>query len=154
MDERTKMGRYDRLLSQLTELLQKSSDPTAQMATVAAVLYQKMDHYFWCGFYRIVAGELVVGPYQGPVACQVLKKNIGVCWAGINEAKTIVVPDVHAFPGHIACDSRSKSEIVVPIKNMSGEVIGVLDVDSDELNAFDRVDAEYLEKIVTLITIP
>ncbi len=121
------------------------------MATVSAVLYHKMDHFFWCGFYRIVDGELVVGPYQGPVACQVLKKNTGVCWAGVNEKKTIVVPDVNKFPGHIACDSRSKSEIVVPLKNNAGKIIGILDVDSNELNSFDDVDAKYLEIIVALL---
>ena len=98
-----------------------------------------------------VNGELIVGAYQGPVACQILAKNKGVCWAGIKQGKTIVVPDVHLFPDHIACDSRSKSEIVVPFKDKTGKITAVLDVDSSELNSFDEVDAEFLEKIVALI---
>ncbi len=151
MDTDKKTGRYSRIVSQLDELLKKSDDITAQMATISAVLHHKMDYFFWCGFYRMVEHELIVGPYQGPVACQVLQKNTGVCWAGIRRNETIVVPDVHLFPGHIACDSRSKSEIVVPVRNSKGEVIAVLDVDSKELNSFDDTDAHFLEKIVGLI---
>lgn len=151
MEKTGKAGRYKRLYVQLEELLKKTSDETARMATISALLYHKMETFFWCGFYRLVDGELIVGPYQGPVACQVLKKNTGVCWAGVNKAETIVVPDVHKFPGHIACDSRSKSEIVVPIKNKNNKIIAVLDVDSDEFNSFDAVDAKYLEMITALI---
>jgi L-methionine (R)-S-oxide reductase len=151
MDKQKKADRYQRLYLQIEELLQKCDDETARMATLSAVLYHKMEYFFWCGFYRIINGELIVGPYQGPVACQVLKKNTGVCWAGLNEAKTIVVPDVHNFPGHIACDSRSQSEIVVPVKNGKGKITAVLDVDSSELNSFDETDAVYLEKIVALL---
>ena len=151
MEKQKKVNRYERLLIQLKELLIKSDDETARMATISAVLYHKMDYFFWCGFYRIVNGDLVVGAYQGPVACQVLTKNKGVCWAGINQGKTIIVHDVHQFPDHIACDSRSKSEIVVPYKDKTGKITAVLDVDSSELNSFDEVDAEYLEKIVALI---
>jgi len=146
-----KTSRYERLLEQIGELLQKSNDATAHMATVSAVLYHKMDVFFWCGFYRVEPEHLVVICYQGPVACQLLPKNKGVCWAAVNQNKTIVVPDVHAFAGHIACDSRSQSEIVVPVRNRKGEVVAVLDVDSDKLNTFDEVDAVFLEKIVNLI---
>lgn len=121
------------------------------MSTVVAVLHHKMEYFFWTGFYMLVDGELIVGPYQGPVACILLKKNTGVCWAGVNQAETIVVPDVHEFPGHIACDSRSRSEIVVPLFGYRGEVIGVLDVDSKDLASFDETDALWLEKIVALI---
>jgi GAF domain-containing protein len=121
------------------------------MATISAVLYHKMDYFFWCGFYRIVDGELIAGPYQGPVACQVLAKNTGVCWTGVLENKTIVVPDVHKFPCHIACDARSKSEIVVPYRDKQGNVKGVLDIDSSDFNSFDEVDAEYLEKIISML---
>ena len=96
-------------------------------------------------------GDLIVGPYQGPVACIHLEKNTGVCWAGINRAETIVVPDVEKFPGHIACDSRSKSELVVPLKKPDGKIIGVLDVDSSSLDSFDEVDAEWVEKILALL---
>jgi GAF domain-containing protein len=94
---------------------------------------------------------LTVRTYQGPVACQVLKNEMGVCWSGIKKQEPVVVPDVHEFPGHIACDPRSKSEIVVPIRNKAGEVFGVLDVDSKSLDAFDEVDAHWLQKIVDLI---
>src|SRR5271157_1936664 len=98
MDKQKKINRYKRLYSQIEDLLKKSNDETAHMATVSAVLYNKMEYFFWCGFYRIVNGYLIVGAYQGPVACQVLAKNKGVCWAGINQGKTIIVPDVHQFP--------------------------------------------------------
>lgn len=121
------------------------------MSTIAAVLHQKMDYFFWTGFYLLDKGELIVGPYQGSLACIKLKKDTGVCWAGINRGETVIVPDVHAFPGHIACDSRSKSEIVIPLRDASGKIIGVLDVDSKELNSFDEVDGEWLERIVSLI---
>ena len=126
-------------------------NPIAAMATIAAVLHNKFDHFFWTGFYLLQDGELIVGPYQGSVACIKLKKNTGVCWAGINNKETVLVPDVHQFPGHIACDSRSQSEIVLPVRNKKGEIIGVMDVDSKELNSFDEADREGLEKIITLI---
>lgn len=151
MEKQKKEGRYKRLYVQLSELLTQSPEPIARMATIAAVFHHKMEYFFWCGFYRLVDGELTVGPYQGPVACQVLKKDTGVCWAGINAGKSIIVPDVEKFPDHIACDSRSRSEIVVPLRNRSGEVYGVLDVDSTSLNAFDEVDQEWLEKTVGLL---
>ena len=146
-----KHGRYDRIFKQLSDLLKATDNAISRMATVAAVLHHKMDGFFWTGFYLLKDGELFVGPYQGPVACQELEINKGVCWAGINENKTIIVPDVEQFPGHIACDSRSRSEIVIPVRNTQGEVIGVLDVDSKDLNQFDEKDAEGLERIVALI---
>jgi GAF domain-containing protein len=121
------------------------------MATVAAVLHHKLDGVFWTGFYLLSDGNLLVGPYQGPVACQVLAKDIGVCWTGVNRGKTIVVPDVEQFPGHIACDSRSRSEIVVPVRDKNGQIIAVLDLDSKHLDQFDENDAAGLEKIVSLI---
>jgi GAF domain-containing protein len=110
-----------------------------------------MESFFWTGFYCLKNGELIVKTYQGPVACQVLEKDTGVCWAGINQEKSIIVPDIHFFPGHITCDSRSQSEIVVPLKDTKNHIIGVLDVDSSTLNAFDQIDADYLEKVVSLI---
>jgi len=151
MEKIKKQGRYQRIFDQLNTLLKKSNDFHARMATVIAVLHHKMDYFFWTGFYLLNEGDLIVRSYQGPVACQVLEKNKGVCWAGINQKKTIVVEDVHKFPGHIACDSRSNSEIVVPLRNSSGDIIGVLDVDSREKGSFDEIDAEWLEKIVSLI---
>ena len=123
------------------------------MATINAVLHHKMDTFFWIGFYLLQDGKLQVGPYQGALACINLAKDTGVCWAALNQGKTMVVPDVHNFPGHIACDSRSQSEVVVPVRNKQGELVAVLDVDSDKLNSFDEVDAEWLEKIMELVYI-
>jgi GAF domain-containing protein len=151
MESQKKKDRYLRMYNQLKDLLVKSDDIDARMATIVAVLHHKMETFFWTGFYCLKDGELIVKTYQGPVACQVLEKNTGVCWAGINQGKTIIVPDVHRFPGHIACDSRSKSEIVVPLRDNNSRIIAVLDVDSTSLNAFDETDEENLEKIVDLI---
>jgi GAF domain-containing protein len=150
MGNAKKAGRYSRILEQLEELLQDRPNLTARMSTIVAVLHHKMDYFFWTGFYLLDNGELIVGPYQGSLACIKLKKDTGVCWAGINQAETVVVPDVHHFPGHIACDSRSNSEIVVPLRDFEGKILGVLDVDSKEFNSFDEVDAEWLEKILKL----
>jgi L-methionine (R)-S-oxide reductase len=146
-----KAGRYERIIIQLEELLSKPGDIHSRMATISSVLHHKMDGFFWTGFYFLNNGELIVRSYQGPVACQLLKKDTGVCWAGINQKKTIVVANVHEFPDHIACDSRSQSEIAVPVHNKIGEIVGVLDVDSKELNTFDETDQHYLEKIVAMI---
>jgi L-methionine (R)-S-oxide reductase len=146
-----KDSRYQRLFHQIEALMQKTSNPEARMATIVAVLHHKMTYFFWTGFYMLQNGELIVRTYQGPLACQVLQKNTGVCWAAIDEKKTIVVPDVHLFPGHIACDSRSLSEIVIPVKDQSGAISGVLDIDSKFLNSFDESDAKWLEQIVGLI---
>lgn len=146
-----KKARYSRLFIQLQELMNKSRDSYSRMATIVAVLHNKMEYFYWTGFYMLSEGELIVRTYQGPLACQVLKQHTGVCWAGIDRKEVIVVPDVHKFPGHIACDSASRSEIVIPIKNNNGKIIGVLDVDSRELNSFDAVDADWLGKIADLI---
>ena len=151
MEPDKKKGRYLRIHQQLEELLKKTADRDARMATIVAVLHHKMNYFFWTGFYLLTNGELIVKTYQGPLACQVLEKDKGVCWAGINQEKTIVVPDVHRFAGHIACDSRSRSEIVVPVKDKQGKIIGVLDIDSTSLNSFDEIDARNLEKIVALL---
>jgi L-methionine (R)-S-oxide reductase len=143
-----KSSRYTRLEKQISDLFQKNRDTDARMATINAVLYHKMDGFFWVGFYLLKEGHLIVGPYQGPLACLELEKDKGVCWAGINQNQTIVVQDVHQFPGHIACDSRSKSEIVIPLRNPDNKVIGVLDIDSSLLANFDNTDAFHLENIV------
>jgi len=153
MEKDSKSGRYERIYLQLETLLNKCNDTTAQMATISAVLYHKLQYFFWCGFYKVEAENLVVVTYQGPLACQLLPKNQGVCWASVHKNKTIIVPDVHAFPGHIACDARSKSEIVVPVHNKLGTPVAVLDIDSKEINSFDKTDAFYLEKIIKLIHI-
>src|SRR6056297_3031966 len=130
MNDTKKQNRYKRIYSQLTEILPKTTDKLARMSTTVALLHNKMDHYFWTGCYLLKDDKLVVGPYQGPVACQELEKDTGVCWAGINKEETVIVPDVHKFPGHIACDSRSQSEIVIPLKDDKENTIGVLDIDS------------------------
>jgi len=124
------------------------------MATINAVLYHKMDYFFWCGFYLIQEDKLQVGPYQGALACIDLPAGSGVCQAALSRKETLIVPDVDAFPGHIACDSRSKSEIVVPLYDTTGKICGVLDVDSRIPDSFDEVDAAALEKIVNLVFLP
>lgn len=146
-----KSSRYIRLEKQITDLFMKNKDMDSRMATINAILYHKMDGFFWVGFYLLKEGRLMVGPYQGPLACLELEKDKGVCWAGINQEQTIVVQDVHRFPGHIACDSRSKSEIVIPVKNADNKIIGVLDIDSNLLANFDDTDAVHLESIVNLL---
>lgn len=146
-----KEGRYSRIYQQLKDLLKKSKDPVAMMATISAVLFHKFDHYFWCGFYLIKDGDLVVGPYQGPVACQILKKDTGVCWASVHAGQGLIVGDVNLFPGHIACDSRAKSEITVVVRDSNGNVFGILDIDSAQVEAFDDIDMIGLQRIVTLL---
>ena len=140
-------ARYERIADQLTGLFTATEDPSARMATAAALLHHKMDHFFWTGFYRLVGRDLIVGPYQGPVACQVLSRDKGVCWACVREKKSILVPRVEEFPGHIACDSRSRSEIAVPVFASDGSLAAVLDVDSKTYDAFSSSDASGLEKI-------
>lgn len=152
MDKDRKLSRYGRVHAQLAELLVKTPDIQARMATVAALLYHKFDYFFWCGFYRLVAGDLVVGPYQGPLACQVLARDRGVCWEAVRRGASVIVPDVHKFPGHIACDSRSLSEVVVPVRDHRGTIVAVLDADSDRLAQFDGTDAAELERIVALLS--
>ena len=150
MERSRKIKRYKRVLIQIEELIQKATDPLARMSTIIAILHHKFDYFFWTGFYRLIDGELTVSCYQGSVACLVLEKHTGVCWTAIDEKKIQIVPDVHKFPGHIACDSRSASEIVIPIwKN--NKIVAVLDVDSKELDSFNEIDAEFLEKIVGMV---
>lgn len=151
MEDSKKKGRYQRIQKQLEELLPRTGDPLARMASICAVLHHKMDHYFWTGFYLHKAGKLIVGPYQGPVACQELEKDRGVCWAAVNGAAPVLVPDVQAFPGHIACDSRSRSEITLPVFDQNGELVAVFDVDSDRPDSFSDVDRLALEEILKLI---
>lgn len=146
----TKEERYAALLPQLKGLLSGETDEVANLANVAAALKETFG-FFWVGFYRVVGDELVLGPFQGPVACTRIRKGRGVCGTAWQEARTLVVPDVDAFPGHIACSSLSRSEIVVPLLDGAGEVWGVLDIDSSELNTFDDVDARFLEEACRLL---
>lgn len=151
MNESSKSGRYERVIEQGSKLIAATSNPISRMATISALLHHKMRGFFWTGFYLLDENQLVVGPYQGPVACLHLKKNSGVCWTGINSGLSVVVPDVNNFPGHISCSSLTKSEIVVPIRNTNNEVVAVLDIDSRDLCNFDETDRIYLEKLVELI---
>jgi len=144
----TKEEKYQSLLPQIQELTKNEPDVTANLANIAAALKQTFG-FFWVGFYIVKENELVLGPFQGPIACTRISFGKGVCGTAWKERQTIIVPDVEQFPGHIACSSESKSEIVVPLFE-NGEVVGVLDIDSDRLNEFDEVDAEYLGKIVFL----
>lgn len=144
-----KEEQYINLLPQIKGLLDGETDLIANLANVAAALKEQFN-FFWVGFYLVKEDELVLGPFQGPVACTRIKKGRGVCGSSWDQAKTLIVPDVEKFPGHIACSSLSKSEIVVPMRNRSG-IVGVLDVDSDAINSFDEIDQVYLEKIIELI---
>jgi L-methionine (R)-S-oxide reductase len=144
-----KQEQYQSLIPQIEALLYGEIDLVANLANVAAALKEQFK-WFWVGFYLVKNNELVLGPFQGPVACTRIAKGKGVCGAAWEQAKTLIVPDVDAFPGHIACSSASRSEIVIPIFK-DGGIVGVLDVDSEELDQFDETDAKYLEQIIKLL---
>lgn len=143
-----KSGRYEELLPQVKALCSETNT-TARLANVAAALRMTFG-FFWVGFYLVEGDELILAPFQGDIACTRIAYGRGVCGTAWAEGRTLVVPDVEQFPGHIACSSQSKSEIVVPIRS-GGQILGVLDIDSDELNAFDEVDARYLEELVSYL---
>ena len=147
-----KIEKYRLLTKQISALIEGETDRVAVMANVCAAIHETMG-FFWTGFYRVKDGELVLGPFQGPVACMHIKFGRGVCGTAWKQRETIVVPDVEQFPGHIACSSLSRSEIVVPLFSNDGEVQAVLDIDSKELATFDDVDRQYLEGICQLITV-
>lgn len=144
-----KAAQYTSLLPQIKALITGEPDETANLANIAAALKEQFN-WLWVGFYLVKQDELVLGPFQGPIACTRIRKGKGVCGAAWANATTLIVPDVEAFPGHIACSSLSRSEIVVPVMR-NGEVVGVLDVDSKELNEFDETDQQFLEEIVSWI---
>ena len=144
-----KAEQYQSLIPQIKGLLEGENDLVANMANVVAALKEQFG-WFWVGFYMVKGNELVLAPFQGPVACTRIKKGRGVCGSSWAEAKTLIVPDVEKFPGHIACSSLSKSEIVVPVIR-NNKVVAVLDVDSSEYDQFDITDQRYLEEIVSLI---
>jgi GAF domain-containing protein len=146
-----KAARYAALAQEIAAVLAGEANAVARMATVAAMLAQAFDHYFWTGFYLVdpkKTDELVVGPYQGTLGCLRIAFGRGVCGTAAAQRRTLIVPDVEAFPGHIACDSRSRSEIVTPVFDAGGKLIGVFDVDSTEPAAFDEIDAAGLETIL------
>lgn len=145
----TKTEQYESLLPQIRGLIEGETDLVANLANVAAALKEQFG-WLWVGFYLVKNDELVLGPFQGPVACTRIRKGRGVCGTSWQDARTLIVPDVEQFPGHIACSSSSRSEIVVPIK-FQNEVIAVLDVDSKDPDHFDETDRHYLEQIVTLL---
>ena len=144
-----KEGKYLELLPQLQSLMKEEPDKVANLANVAAALAQTF-HFFWVGFYLVKGDELVLGPFQGPVACTRIARGKGVCGTAWEKKEIVLVPDVDDFPGHIACSSESRSEVVVPIIR-SGEVVGVLDVDSKMYSDFSAVDAHYLEKLCAML---
>ncbi len=145
----TKEEQYEALLPQIEALLEGEPDPIARMANMAAALHETF-RFWWTGFYRVVGDELVLGPFQGPIACTRIARGRGVCGTAWAKAETQVVPDVDKFPGHIACSSASRSEIVVPVFH-DGEVIAVLDIDSDRLATFDETDRLWLEQAVRML---
>ena len=146
-----KAEQYQLLTEQIRALIEGETDCVAVMANVCAAIHETMG-FWWTGFYRVIDGELVLGPFQGPVACMHIGFGKGVCGTAWKEQHTVVVPDVEQFPGHIACSSLSRSEIVVPIFSKSGEVVAVLDIDSKDLATFDDIDQQYLEGICSMLS--
>ena len=144
-----KAEKYALLYKQIAALVEGESDPIANMANIAAMIHHTFG-FWWTGFYRVMGDELVLGPFQGPLACSRIAYGRGVCGTAWKEQQTQVVPDVEQFPGHIACSSLSRSEIVVPVWS-NGEIVAVLDIDSEHLATFDTTDQEWLEKIVQLL---
>lgn len=147
----SKQEQYLELIPQIKALLDGEPDLVANLANTAAALKEQFG-WFWVGFYLVKENELVLGPFQGPVACTRIRRGRGVCGSSWDQAKTLIVPDVEKFPGHIACSSLSKSEIVIPLF-VNGVVVGVLDVDSSDLDQFDNIDANYLAQIVALLNL-
>ena len=141
---------YETLVPQIASLIESESDLTANLANISAALKEAFG-FFWVGFYIAKEGQLVLGPFQGPIACTRIPFHKGVCGASYSQQKTIIVSDVEAFPGHIACSSASKSEIVLPVFHRNGTVAMVLDVDSDQLDDFSETDAQFLENMIRLI---
>ena len=146
----SKEEKYNVLYTQIESVVSAEADMIARMANVAAMIHATFG-FWWTGFYRVIDGVLVLGPFQGPMACTRIAFGRGVCGTAWKERTTLIVPDVELFPGHIACSSASKSEIVVPIIDSDNNVIGVLDIDSERLATFDECDKHWLEKIASLI---
>ena len=147
----TKQEKYEELLPQVAAMIEGEKNAVSVIANVAAVLHEAMG-WWWTGFYTVNGDQLELGPFQGPVACYRIKRGRGVCGTAWERDETVIVPDVEQFPGHIACSSLSRSEIVVPIHNSEGNVVAVLDIDSRDLNTFDDTDKFYLEKLVKTIS--
>lgn len=153
MNSQQKTATYQRVMQEIKATLEGETDLLAAMVTVVCLLHQAFDTYFWTGFYRRVGPDrLLIGPYQGTLGCLHISFDRGVCGACARSQQTVVVPDVHQFPGHIACDPSSRSEIVVPVFDRAGELIAVFDVDSDQVASFDQVDRQYLEQIMAWLS--
>ncbi|MFB6257724.1 MAG: GAF domain-containing protein [Flavobacteriales bacterium] len=146
MERETSIG-SEELIGRILALIEDEEDPVARMANIVAELHDQRD-YFWTGWYRVGEGELILGPFQGPTACTRIRKGQGVCGTAWDRNETVVVPDVEEFPGHIACDPRSRSEIVLPVRDGQGEVAAVLDIDSDRKHAFGAEEQDFLETLV------
>lgn len=146
----SKSERYEALYSQIKSVLESETDVIANMANICSMINGAFG-FWWTGFYRVCDGQLVLGPFQGPMACTRISYGKGVCGTAWKQEQTVIVPDVDAFPGHIACSSASRSEIVVPVFDREGKVSAVLDIDSSELDTFDEEDRHWLEKIVSLL---
>ena len=146
-----KTEKYSLLIKQISALIDGETDLVAVMANVCAAIHETMG-FWWTGFYRVVDNELLLGPFQGPVACMHIGFGKGVCGTAWKEQRTIIVPDVELFPGHIACSSLSRSEIVVPVFSKGREVLAVLDIDSKELATFDNIDQQYLEEVCKMFS--
>ncbi|MCK4429273.1 MAG: GAF domain-containing protein [Candidatus Aenigmarchaeota archaeon] len=152
MNKERKVGLYNESFEEIKAVLKDETDMTACMATINSILANKFAYYFWCGFYLVgEKKELIIGPYRGTVACLRISYDRGVCGACATKEETIIVPNVHEFPGHIACDSKSNSEIVVPVFNKDKKLIAIYDIDSKEFNSFDETDKEWVEKIVKIL---
>lgn len=151
MNTEEKKQKYETLLPQIQSVIEKEVDLIANMANISSMLHYEFN-FLWTGFYRVIGEELVLSPFQGPLACTRIKKGKGVCGSAWEKKQTIIVHNVEEFPGHIACSSLSKSEIVVPIiKN--NEIIAVLDIDSERINTFDEIDKQYLEQITRMLSL-
>lgn len=148
MNAEEKKSAYRRAEEKINALLAGESDVIARMASISSILAGEFEAFYWTGFYRMLDGELVIGPYQGTPGCLRISVDRGVCGAAVREGASMVVDDVHAFPGHIACDARSRSEIVVPVWDTAGDLLAVLDIDSEEVGSFDEVDQRCLEGIL------
>jgi GAF domain-containing protein len=150
MNQPQKSATYERVMQDMQATLEGETDLLAAMVTMVCLLHQAFETFFWTGFYRRVGPDrLLIGPYHGTLGCLHITFDRGVCGACARSGRTVIVPDVHQFPGHIACDPNSRSEIVVPVFDQAGGLMAVLDVDSDQYNAFDEVDRRYLEQIVS-----
>ncbi|MBR5086142.1 MAG: GAF domain-containing protein [Muribaculaceae bacterium] len=146
-----KQEKYEELLPQMIAMIEGETNPVSVMANVAAALHEAFG-WWWTGFYTVSGDQLELGPFQGPVACYRIKRGRGVCGTAWDRNETVIVPDVEQFPGHIACSSLSRSEIVVPMHDNEGNVVAVLDIDSKDLSTFDETDQQYLEEIVKAIS--